>query len=136
MSSHRFPRIVYAVAGIYGLLVMIPQYWMEDRIARDSPPAITHPEYFYGFIGIVVAWQLAFLLIARDPARFRALMPVTVIEKLAFGLPVILLYSHQRLTGTVLGFGILDLLWGALFAVSYLATSPRRARTEGEGATP
>jgi hypothetical protein len=134
MPPHRFPRIVYAVAGIYGLLVMIPQYWMEDRIAQDSPPAITHPEYFYGFIGVVVAWQLAFLLVARDPVRLRALMPVTVIEKLGFGLPVLLLYAQHRLTGAVLGFGIIDLVWAALFTVSYLLTSPRRANATGVAA--
>ena len=74
----RFARRVYTVAGIYGLIVMLPQYFMADRIGRDTPPPITHPEYFYGFIGVVVAWQIAFLVMARDPQRFRALMPVTV----------------------------------------------------------
>jgi hypothetical protein len=130
-TSHRFARIVFAVAGIYGLIVMIPQYWLEDRIAVDSPPAITHPEYFYGFIGVVIAWQLAFLLIARDPERYRTIMPVAFIEKIAFGIPVLLLYSGHRVTTSVLGFGILDLVWALLFAISYLASDPRRARTTG-----
>jgi hypothetical protein len=125
MTTSRFARIVFAAAGIYGLLVMLPQYAMEERIARDSPPAITHPEYFYGFVGVVVAWQLVFLLIARDPVRFRAIMPVAVVEKLAFGLPAILLYAQHRVTGAVLGFGLLDLVLGALFVASYLVTPPR-----------
>ena len=59
----RFARRVYTVAGIYGLIVMLPQYFLEDRIGRDTPPPITHPEHFYGFIGVVIAWQLAFLVI-------------------------------------------------------------------------
>jgi hypothetical protein len=126
--SQRFARIVFAVSGIYGLIVMIPQYWLEDRIGVDSPPAITHPEYFYGFIGVVIAWQLSFLVIAKDPERYRALMPIAFIEKIAFGIPVLLLYAGHRITTSVLGFGVLDLIWALLFAISYLVTDPGRAR--------
>lgn len=116
---HPFARRVYTFAGIYGVIVMLPQYFLEDRIGRDTPPAITHPEYFYGFIGIVLAWQLAFLVIGRDPARFRALMPVTVLEKLAFAVPVGMLYSQGRVVQTTLLFGAIDLVLGILFFVSY-----------------
>lgn len=122
----RFPRIAFAFAGIYGLVAMIPQYWLEEKISRDSPPAITHPEYFYGFIGVVIAWQLVFLLIAREPLRLRPIMPVAIVEKLAFAIPVIVLYSQQRVSRSVLGFGLFDLVLGALFVTSYLLTSPRR----------
>jgi hypothetical protein len=120
---HRFARRVYTVAGIYGLLVMFPQYFLEDKIGRDNPPPITHPEYFYGFIGIVLVWQLAFLVIARDPARFRALMPVTVLEKLAFAVPVILLYRDGRVASAILPFAAIDLVLGLLFFLSYRRTS-------------
>ena len=115
----RFARRVYTFAGIYGLLVMFPQYFLEDRIGRDNPPPITHPEYFYGFIGIVLVWQLAFLVIARDPARFRALMPVTVLEKLAFAIPVMLLYAQGRIAQAALLFAAIDLVLGSLFFLSY-----------------
>jgi hypothetical protein len=114
-----FARRVYTTAGIYGLLVMLPQYFLEERIGRDTPPPITHPEYFYGFIGIVVAWQVTFLVIARDPARFRALMPVTVLEKLVFAVPVALLYVQGRVPPATLFFGGIDLVLGALFFVSW-----------------
>lgn len=106
---------------------MLPQYWMENRIALDSPPAITHPEYFYGFIGVVIAWQLVLLLIARGPARYRAVMPIAVVEKIVFFAPVVLLYSQQRVTNAVLGFGILDFIWASLFAASFILMRPRRA---------
>ena len=116
---HPFARRVYTVAGIYGLLVMFPQYFLEERIGRDNPPPITHPEYFYGFIGIVLVWQLAFLVIARDPARFRALMPVTVLEKLAFAIPVVLLYAQRRVAPAALLFAGIDLVLGLLFFLSW-----------------
>lgn len=115
----RFARRVYTVAGIYGLIVMFPQYFLEERIGRDNPPPITHPEYFYGFIGIVLVWQLAFLVIARDPARFRALMPVTVLEKLAFAIPVMLLYAQGRIAQAALLFAAIDLVLGVLFFLSW-----------------
>jgi hypothetical protein len=119
----RFARRVYTVAGIYGLVVMLPQYFMEDRIGRDTPPPITHAEYFYGFIGVVVAWQVAFLVIGRDPQRYRALMPVTVLEKLVFAVPVLMLWAKGRVGGTVLPFAGIDLLLGAHFLVSYVRTT-------------
>lgn len=120
ISTNRFARVVYTLAGVYGLLVMLPQYWMEQRIAQDAPPAITHVEYFYGFIGVCVAWQLVFLLIGRAPDRYQSLMPIAVIEKLAFAVPVVILYSQRRITGSVLAFGMIDFVLGGLFAVAYL----------------
>jgi hypothetical protein len=130
----RFARRVYTVAGIYGLIVMLPQYVMADRIGRDTPPPITHPEHFYGFIGVVVAWQIAFLVIARDPQRYRTLMPVTVLEKLVFAIPVLMFWAKGQVAGSVLPFAGIDLLLGALFLVSYLrtkASEPVRAAAVG-----
>lgn len=118
----KFAERVFTVAGIYGILALFPQYFLESKIGVDNPPAITHPEYFYGFIGIAVAWQLVFLVIARDPARYRALMPVCVLEKLAFGVPAIVLFTQGRIAGTVLVFGCIDLVLGTLFVMSYRAT--------------
>ena len=119
-----FARRVYMIAGIYGLIVLVPQYFMESRIARDMPPAITHPEYFYGFVGLAVVWQLCFLAIARQPVRLRPIMPVTVLEKLAFGIPAIVLYSQGRIAAATFGFGVLDLVLGALFVLAYRRTPP------------
>ena len=62
----RFASRVFRIAAIYGLIVLVPQYFMEGKIGRDTPPPITHAEYFYGFVGVALAWQPAFLLIARD----------------------------------------------------------------------
>jgi hypothetical protein len=120
---NRFARRVYTVAGVYGLIVMLPQYFLEERIGRDNPPAITHPEYFYGFIGIVIVWQLAFLVIARNPERFRPIMPVTVLEKLVFAIPVMVLYAQGRVASAAVFFGGIDLVLGALFLMAYRRTA-------------
>ena len=120
---NRFARRVFTGAGVYGLIVMLPQYFLAARIGRDTPPPLTHLEYFYGFIGVVVAWQLVFLAIGREPARYRPLMLVAVLEKLAFGVPVIILYAQGSLPGSVLFFGLVDLTLGALFIASWRATA-------------
>jgi len=56
----KFAKWVFRIAGIYGLIVVAPMYLSESQISRDFPPAITHPEYFYGFIGVTLAWQVLF----------------------------------------------------------------------------
>lgn len=115
----RFARRVYTIAGIYGIIVMAPQYLLLDRIGRDTPPPVTHVEYFYGFIGVVLAWQVLFLAIGRDPVRLRPAMIPAVLEKLAFAIPVALLFAQHRVTGTLLVFGGIDLVLGTLFFISY-----------------
>jgi hypothetical protein len=121
-AARRFARRVFTGAAIYGLLALVPQYFLEARIGRDFPPAITHPEHFYGFVGIALAWQVAFLVIARDPVRYRALMPVAVLEKLAFGGATIVLFALDRVAWPVLAVGALDLVLATLFLAAYRVT--------------
>jgi hypothetical protein len=118
----RFAKVVYTAAGVYGLLVLLPQYFLLEKMGRDYPPAINHPEYYYGFIGLAVAWQVLFLLLARDPLRYRPLMIPTVLEKISFGLPAIILFLTGRLPATLLAGGIIDLILCALFIASYAKT--------------
>jgi hypothetical protein len=116
-----FARRVFLGAGIYGLIVLLPQYFMEGRFSRDFPPALTHPEHFYGFLGVAVAWQCAFLLIARDVGRFRPFMLPAVVEKVSFGAAAIVLYAQGRLAPLVFYAGCVDLMLAALFVAAYRA---------------
>jgi hypothetical protein len=121
----RFAKIVFTAAGVYGLLVLVPQYFLEERYGRDFPPPVTHPEHYYGFVGLALVWQLAFLLIARDPARYRPLMLVAVLEKLSFGLAVPVLSALGRVAPLVLVPACVDLLLAVLFVAAYLKTPAR-----------
>jgi hypothetical protein len=60
------PRRVFLVAASYGLAVLLPQYFMEGTMCKKFPPPLAHSEQFYGIIGVVVAWQCAFLLIVGE----------------------------------------------------------------------
>jgi len=121
-TSHTFARRVFRIAALYGILVLAPQYFLEHKLAIDFPPPLTHPEHFYGFIGIALAWQFVFLLIASDVTRYRALMPLAVLEKLAFGIPAWILYVQGRAALPVVAAGSIDLVLGVLFAAAFLAT--------------
>jgi len=118
----KFAKVVYLVAGIYGLLITAPIFFLEAQIGRDTPPAITHPEYFYGFLCAVLAWQVAFLIISRDPIRYRPLMLATIIEKFSYAIAVPILFSQGRVTSMMLAFALIDLCLGILFVWAYLRT--------------
>lgn len=119
-----FSKWVFRLAGIYGILTVTPLYFLEGAIARARGP-IGHPEYFYGFVGLCVVWQILFLLISRDPSRWRPAMPVAVLEKLSFSLPVFALYAVGRVDSGVAVFATVDLVWAALFTVAFLRSEVR-----------
>jgi len=50
MSGMKLAKVVFWIAGIWGLLVITPLYFMFDLIGRKDPPPITHPGFFYGFV--------------------------------------------------------------------------------------
>jgi hypothetical protein len=122
----KFARIVFTIAGIWGVLVLAPLYFMFDLIGEKDPPPITHPAFFYGFVGTALAWQAVFLLIARDPLRLRALMLPSVLEKLAYGIPVFVLFAQGRIASQDLVFGGADLIFATLFVASWLRTASAR----------
>jgi hypothetical protein len=119
----KFARIVFTIAGIYGLVVLLPQYFMEKKNGLDFPPLITHPEYYYGFIGVALAWQVLFLILAKDTARYRAMMIPSVLEKAGFGIAVIVLFLQQRVPAFLLAPATIDLIFGLLFLVAYKKTA-------------
>ena len=118
----KIARWIFTIAGVYGILVIAPLYFAEGQIAQNDPPAITHPEFFYGFVGVTLAWQVVFLIISRNPVRYRPLMLVSVLEKLAFGVPAIVLFTQQRIKTTSLTFGCIDLVLGTLFVLAFFLT--------------
>jgi len=107
----RFARRVFMVAGVYGLLVLLPLY-LKDAGSR--------PEFYYGFAGIALVWQIAFLVISRDPVRYRPLMIVAVLEKVVFGVPTVVLYLQGRVDAQMLAGAVIDLILAALFLTAWV----------------
>lgn len=121
----KFAKIVFTVAGIWGLLVLTPLLFLEQKIGVDHPPAITHPEYFYGFAFVAIAFQVVFLIVGRDPLRYRPLMLACMLEKFPFVVACAVLYWRGRLYPAFLVGPAADLILGLLFIVAYVKTGSK-----------
>jgi hypothetical protein len=113
----KLARWVFNIADVYGVISIAPLYFMEQAIGQQDPPPITHPMFFYGFVGVTLVWQLLFLAIAYQPVRLRPVIPFAVIEKLSFGIGAMVLYRHGRLDHSDLYFGGIDLALAVLFTL-------------------
>ena len=120
----KFAKILFLVAGIWGVLAITPLYFIFDLIGRNDPPPITHPAFYYGFAGVGLAWQIAFFIIAKDPVRFRPMMVPSIFEKIGFGGATIVLYLQSRLSSGDLVLGCIDLFLALLFLAAFLKTPP------------
>jgi len=118
----KFAKIVFWIAGIWGVLLISPSYFMFDLIGKYDPPPMNHPAFFYGFIGVALVWQIAFIFIARDPVRFRPIMIPAVLEKVVYSVTVIILVLKKHAHPANLLFSAIDLSLGILFAIAYLRT--------------
>jgi len=118
----RFAKVVFWVAAIWGFVALTPLYFMFDRIGRQTPPPITHPDFYYGFVGVALAFQVVFAIIGADPARFRPMMVPSVLEKFSYSAALVILHLQGRVIAAQLIFGGVDLLLGLLFVVAYLKT--------------
>ena len=128
----KFAKGVFWSAGTWGVLVMTAFYFMFDRVGSQYPPSITHPEFYYGFAGITLAWQFAFLMIATDPARYRLMIIPSVIEKFGYVGTLLVLYLQGRLNPGQLLFSGTDLTLGVLFVIAFFKTRPDLGLEAGE----
>jgi hypothetical protein len=42
---------VFLISGIYGVLILAPGLFLERLSEEVASPAISHPEFYYGFLG-------------------------------------------------------------------------------------
>src|SRR5262249_47024559 len=83
-GTMRFAKWVFVLAGITGIVMIVPPYFLEQQFGRDNPPEVNHPEFYYGFLGVTLAWQCMFLVIATDPKSYRMAMLPAMLEKAGF----------------------------------------------------
>ena len=119
----RFAKVFFTVAGIWGILVTLPLYFMYDFIGQQSPPAINHPEFYYGFAGVTLTWQIVFLLIARDPARYRVMIIPSILEKLSYVIANLVLFANRRMSASQALPSMTDLVLALSFIAAFLKTA-------------
>ena len=114
----RFARFVFIGAGIWGIGVLMPLYWLFDVTGRSYGPPTDYPHFFYGFLSVAMAWQIAFLLIGSNPARFRPLMIPSILEKLGHVGTLAALRWNARISAIDAQAAVPDLLLAILFIVA------------------
>ena len=100
-------------AAIYGAVALLA--------SLAAPGAIVLPQL--AFTLTALAFQLVFWMVGGDPVRYRPLMLAGIAEKLAFGVPALLLAAGS----TTAIFGAIDVALGAGFLVAWFATPARAA---------
>jgi hypothetical protein len=114
-----FARRVFLTTGIYGILILVPQFFV--------PTTNPQPELYYGFLGAVLAWNLTYLLIARDPARYRPLMLLGSLGKTNFAIAATVLWILGRSPAFLLAFAAIDAVIVAFYLESWRRTAPAPA---------
>jgi hypothetical protein len=118
----KFAKIVFRIAGVWGILVLTPLFFLPDEINRRFPPPITHPQYYYGFVALAWVFQLIFFVIATDPIRFRPLVIPAILEKAGFVLTCVVLLLRGKITSGEASGAAADLLLGILFICAFFTT--------------
>jgi hypothetical protein len=105
-------------AAIYGAILLVPLYFLEARVAAPAA-RLGAPEYYYGFIGAALGFQIVYWLIAAAPRHYRALMLVGVFGKLGFWVPCAILWSLGRTPTNTFVLVCGDLVLAVAFLVAW-----------------
>lgn len=118
----KLAKNIFLGAGIWGLLVMTPLYFMYDTVGRQYPPPITHPDMYYGFVSVTWVWQIAYLVVSTDPVRYRPFMLVGILAKTLYFATMSALYVTGGVRLSQLAAVTPDLVLAVLFAVAFVRT--------------
>jgi hypothetical protein len=122
----KFARVVFIGAGVWGLLVLTPLFFLVDVTGRPYAPPSDYPHFFYGFLSVTMAWQIAFLVIGSDPARFRPLMIPCLVEKIGYVVILAVFYGQARIAADDAMAAMPDAVLAVLFVLAFLKTSGAR----------
>ena len=120
-------RWILRIAGIYGLLVIVPGFFSETQFGVMFPPVVTHPEMYYGFYCVALAWQVAFLVMANAPATYRLLLLPAMIEKGLFPAITTWLFLSGRLAWSWYAISLIDAVFLVLFIIAFSGLRPSHA---------
>ncbi len=78
-------------------------------------------------MGVGLAWQVLFLLLSTDPVRYRPMILPSILEKISFGIALIVVFAQGRVPMSTFAVGSVDWNWAFLFLAAYYTTQPTRA---------
>lgn len=112
----RFARITFTIAGAWGIVVLTPLYFL-------LPAPSDYPQFFYGFLSLAMAWQVAFFIIGSNPTRFRPVMIAGMLEKFGYVVTVFVLYGLGRVSTVDAMTAVPDAVLGVLFIAAFARTA-------------
>jgi hypothetical protein len=119
-----FAKWVFTIGGIWGLIIIAPLFFLEGPITAASRP-FSHPDFFYGFLASTVAWQVGYLVIGRDPARYRPFMLIGAAGKVIYFTSCLTLFLQGRVLPMVPMLTAPDMLLATLYVVAWFRTAPK-----------
>jgi hypothetical protein len=114
----KFAKWVFRIAGIIGIITVAPMLFLENYFA----PNINHPLFFYGFVCLDLIWQILYLLLSTNPARYRLMMLPSFLAKFSGVIAITWLVLQQRASVNMIPTIIIDFIFSILFLVSYRIT--------------
>jgi len=74
---------------------------------------------------VTLAWQIVYLMMWRDPLRFRPMLIPAIVGKVGFATSVLVLFAQGRLEAASVWLPSTDLILAALFAWAWIALGGR-----------
>jgi hypothetical protein len=130
----KFARAVFLFAGVWGITVVTPLFFLVDVTGRRYSPPSQYPQFFYGFLAVTLAWQIGFLVIGSDPQRFRPLMIPGIVEKMGYVSTLLTLYSQGHLSAADFSPFVPDFTIGLFFIAAFVTTRTAAGRSLSSGA--
>ena len=122
LAGMKFAKAVFFGASVFGVLLLTPLYFLFDLAGRVYPPPMTHPQFYYGFVGVALVWQSVYFTIGTDPVRFRPMMILSVLAKGSYVGALLVLYLQNRILLAEAATGLPDALLMVLFLAAYSKT--------------
>ena len=120
-NGQRLARWIFGLAAVYGFVTLLPSYGGLSEVAPDaSADAVL---FFHSFLSLAIAFQVLFAIIASDPRRHRLAMIPAMLDKIAFGIPVLLMRDISAAADFFVPFALIDLAFLPLFAIAFFACS-------------
>ncbi len=116
----KFARWIYLIAGVLGLISLLPVMFAE-RVME-----VGRPEFFYGFVCLNGCWQILYLIVASDPVRYRLMMIPAFLAKATAFVALGLLYLLGRVAVQWVAIGVVDGAFAVLFLFAFIVVGRER----------
>jgi hypothetical protein len=128
MTATTLTRALFALAAVYdgalGAVFLFAPTW-PFRLHGVAEP--NHPAYVQFPAALLLIFALMFLTVARDPARFRHLIPFGILLKAAYCGLAFGYWFTSGIPGMWKTFAVADLVFGLLFVWAFFALRPATA---------